>query len=88
MYMVRRLIRRRRQIARAYGPHAYHPMRQWRAHLSLSQIELARRMGVKYPTIGRYETGRMAMTLDAIDMACSAMNITRVQFFAGPPDEK
>lgn len=40
-----------------------HPLRQWRVRLGLTQEEAARKLGLKEPTLSRYENGRRIPTL-------------------------
>ena len=78
--MVRRIIKIRRRARR----YAYNHLLEWRERLGLTQAELGRRVGRTYPTIGRYETGEIALTLDIIEELSLAMGITVVQFVQGP----
>jgi transcriptional regulator with XRE-family HTH domain len=85
MYMARRVSRvRRRAVPSDWGRFAYNHLLQWRELSGLTQAELGRRVGKTYATIGRYETGEIALTLDVVEDLSLAMGITVVQFIQGP----
>ena len=44
-------------------------------HSNISQTELARRLGIKQPTVGQYLSGRIMPALDTLANLCKILNI-------------
>jgi transcriptional regulator with XRE-family HTH domain len=48
-------------------------LRQLRVESGLSQVEMARRLGVSQPTLNRLENGSQNVTLDTLARLCHAL---------------
>lgn len=59
-------------------------IRQVREAVGISQAELARRLGIKQPTVARWESGSDAIKVDSLQRIADALGVSLTVIFSAP----
>jgi transcriptional regulator with XRE-family HTH domain len=63
-------------------------VRTWRIARGLSQGELAKRLGITFQQVQKYETGHNRMSTGRLAKAATILGVTMSTFFEGAEDRK